>query len=158
MGTKANAGSVCDELPILDPAGKGTLEAAAFEAAGRSFRSAFSNLVGTDIKERADLLKGVVIAEPGLARWDSAFAALTEAFEIYIGLGDREMIAKSCTELAGVLVWAGRLCEATETGRRGKPCDAITLGTRASLLSLQRNQWEYLLRSPFRTAKVRAPS
>src|SRR5262249_10875852 len=45
--------------------------------------------------------------------------ALQEALDIYVSLGDREMIAKSCTELTAVFVWSGRLQEAIETGRRG---------------------------------------
>jgi tetratricopeptide (TPR) repeat protein len=65
------------------------------------------------------LLAGLAIAERGLERWDAAIANLREALEIYITLDDREMIARSCTELTAVLVWAGRFQEATETARRG---------------------------------------
>src|SRR5262249_42707050 len=48
-----------------------------------------------------------------------ASSNLQEALDLYISLGDREMIARSCTELTAVFVWSGRLQEAIETARRG---------------------------------------
>jgi tetratricopeptide (TPR) repeat protein len=116
------AGSFADKQSLvryLTFAGKAALEAAAFEEALRSFRSALSHLSDGDAREKADLLAGIAIAERGLERWNVAFANLEEAIEIYITIGDREMIAKSCTELAAIFVWAGRLQEAIETARRG---------------------------------------
>jgi tetratricopeptide (TPR) repeat protein len=116
------AGSFADDQRLvryLTLAGKSALEAAAFEEARSSFQSALSHLTDLDARERAGLLARVAIAERGLEHWDVAFANLEEALEIYIGLGDREKIAKSCTELARVYVWAGRFQEATETARRG---------------------------------------
>ena len=59
------------------------------------------------------------MAELGLERWDAALADLREALEIYIKLGDREMIGKSFTELADAFIWVGRSPEAAETARRG---------------------------------------
>jgi tetratricopeptide (TPR) repeat protein len=64
-------------------------------------------------------LAGIAFAERGLERWDVAFANLDEALESYIALGDRKMIARSCTELTSILVWAGRFQKAMETARRG---------------------------------------
>jgi len=96
-------------IRYLTLAGKGALEAAAFEEARRSFLSALSHLTHVDVRERADLLASVAFAERGLEHWEAACANLQEALDIYITLGDREMIARSCTELSVVFVWAGRL-------------------------------------------------
>ncbi len=116
------AGSFADDRRLvryLMLAGKTALDAAAYEEARRSFRSALARLADVDARERADSLGGLAIAERGLEHWDVAFANLEEALEIYIALGDREKIAQSCTELARVYVWAGRFKEATQTARRG---------------------------------------
>jgi tetratricopeptide (TPR) repeat protein len=103
----------------LTLAGKGALNAAAFEEAKRSFDRALSHLTDVDVREKADRLADLATAERGLERWDAAVANLREALEIYITLDDRDMIASSCTELTFVLVWAGRSPEAAETARRG---------------------------------------
>src|SRR5713226_225501 len=134
------AGSFGDDRRLvryLTVAGKSALDAAAFEEAGRSFRSTLSHLTDVDVRERADLLVNIANAERGLERWDIAFANLKEALEMYITLGDRDMIARSCTELAAVFVWEGRLEEATETARRGLSyLDADVSANRARLLAL----------------------
>ena len=134
------AGSFADRQRLvrwLTLAGKRALESAAFQEAQRSFRSALSHLTDVDVRERADLLADVATAERGLERWDVACANLDEALEIYITLGDRKMIAKSCTELAAVFVWAGRLQEAAETARRGLTyLEADVSVDRASLLGI----------------------
>ena len=65
------------------------------------------------------MLADLAIAERGLEHWEAACTNLQEALEMYITLDDREMIAKRCTELAAVFIWAGRFREATETARRG---------------------------------------
>ena len=116
------AGSFADErrlVHFLTLAGESALEAAAFEEAGRSFRSALSHLSDGEVKQRASLLAALAIVERGLERWDEAFANLNEALEIYIGLGDREMIAKCSTELTSIFVWSGRILEAIRTAQRG---------------------------------------
>jgi tetratricopeptide (TPR) repeat protein len=134
------AGSFGDDRRLvhyLTLAGKGALDAAAFEEARRSFHSALSHLTDVDVRERADLLVSIAISERGLERWDVAFANLNEALEIYITLGDREMIARSCTELAAVFVWDGRLEKATETARRGLSyLEADVSADRARLLAV----------------------
>jgi predicted ATPase len=116
------AGSFTDDRKLvlwLTLAGKGALEAAAFEEARRIFRSALSRQGAVEAGERADLLASLAIAERGLERWDSALANFREALEIFINLNDREKIGKSFTELTDALIWAGRFQEATETARRG---------------------------------------
>jgi tetratricopeptide (TPR) repeat protein len=116
------AGSFADDRRLvrwLTLAGKRALEAAAFEEGRRSFRSALSHLADVHVRERAELLASLAIAERGLENWDLSFANLAEALEIYIALGDRRMIAKSCTKLTAVLLWAGRSAEATEAAHRG---------------------------------------
>src|ERR1700730_14794248 len=116
------AGPFADDRRLvhyLTLAGRGALDAAAFEQARGSFRSALSHLKDVDVRERADLLADLATAERGLEHWEAASTNLQEALDIYITLGDREMIASSCTELAVVLVWAGRPPEATEAALRG---------------------------------------
>ena len=134
------AGSSSDHRKLvhyLILAGKSALDAAAFEEARLSFRSALSRLTDVDVRERADVLTDLAIAERGLKQWDAAVTNLQEALEMYITLGDRGMIAKSCTELAAVFVWAGRFQEATETARRGLAyLDADVSADRARLLAV----------------------
>ena len=134
------AGSFADERRLvhyLTLAGKGAIEAAAFEAARCSFRSALAHLTDADLRQRADLLAGVAIAERGLERWDAAYAHLGEAFEIYVSLGDREKIARSGTELATLFAWGGRFPGATEIVHRALACfEAEVSAERARLLGV----------------------
>ncbi len=116
------AGSFADRQRLvrwLTLAGKSALEAAAFEEARRRFESALSHQGAVDPRERAQLLASLAMAEQGLDQWDAVLANLHEALEIYINLGDREMIGRSFTELTDALIWAGRFQEAIETARRG---------------------------------------
>ena len=116
------AGSFADVRKLvhfLTLAGENALEAAAFEEARLSFRSALSHLTNADARERATLLTRLAIVERGLEQWDVAFAHLNEALEIYIALGDREWIAKCSSELTSVFVWSGRIIEAIEIAQRG---------------------------------------
>src|SRR5215469_9874360 len=116
------AGSFADHRRLVDYltlAGKAALRAVAFEGAGRSFGRALSHVAEADMKARADLLASLAIAERGREQWDSAVANLGEAFDIYITLGDQQTIARSCTQLIGIFVWAGRLQEAINTAVRG---------------------------------------
>ncbi len=116
------AGSFADRPRLvrwLARAGEGALDAAAFEEAQRSFRSALSHLGEDGGAERADLLASLAMAELGLEHWDDALANLREVLEIYTGLGDREIIGKSYTDLTDALIWVGRNKEAIETARRG---------------------------------------
>ncbi len=103
----------------LTLAGKNALEAAAFEDAGRSFRSALSYPGAVDPREKADLLASLAIAELGLERFDEAVGNLSEVLHIYTNLGDRERIGSSFAELADAFSWVGRFQEAAETARRG---------------------------------------
>jgi tetratricopeptide (TPR) repeat protein len=134
------AGSFADNRRLvryLTLAGKSALEAAAFDEARSSFQSALSHLTDVDVRERADLLASIATAERGLERWEVAFANLGDALEIYIALGDREMIARSCSELAVIFIWAGRLHEAAETARRGlRYLEADVSAGRARLLAI----------------------
>jgi hypothetical protein len=121
---------------FLTLAGKGALAAAAFEEAVHSFRRSLSYLTEADIRERADLLASLAIAERGLERWEASCADLGEALDIYITLDDRRMIARSCTQLVGIFVWAGRPPEAIETARRGLSyLGAVFNADRARLLA-----------------------
>ncbi|MGA6970496.1 MAG: AAA family ATPase [Candidatus Binatus sp.] len=116
------AGSFADSRKVgryLFLAGKSALEAAAFEEARRSFRSALSNQGAVELKEKADLLTSLAMAELGLDQLDAALAHLREAVEIFINLDDREMVGRGFTRLTGALISAGRFQEAIETAHRG---------------------------------------
>jgi tetratricopeptide (TPR) repeat protein len=116
------AGSFADRQRLvrwLVLAGNRALEAAAFEAAQRSFRSALSQLGADAPAERAHLLASLAMAELGLERWDAVVADLREVVEIHSNLGDREKIGSSFAELADAFVWVARSQEAVETARRG---------------------------------------
>jgi tetratricopeptide (TPR) repeat protein len=116
------AGSFADQrrlVECLTIAGRNALEAAAFDEARANFRSALSRQGAIGAAERAALLANLATAERGLEQWDAAIAHLGESLEIYIGLGDREPIGKSFTDLTEAFIWAGRFKEASETARRG---------------------------------------
>ena len=116
------AGSFADNQRLvryLTLAGKSALEAAAFDEARSNFQSALSHLTNVDVRERADLLAKLAFAERGLEHWGEACTRLQEALDTYITLGDQERIAKICTELTTVFIWAGRLPEAIEIAHRG---------------------------------------
>ena len=116
------AGSFADGSRVvryLILAGKSALEAVAFEEARRSFRSALSYQGAVELKEKADLLASLAIAERGLNQWDAALAHLRQVIEVYTNLDDREMIGRSFIELTDTFIWAGRFHEAVETARRG---------------------------------------
>ncbi len=103
----------------LTLAGKRALEAAAFEEARRSFVSALSYRGAVDPRERADLLASLAMAEQGLELWDAVFANLREALDIYVNLGDRDMVGRSFTELTDAYISAGNFQGAAQTARRG---------------------------------------
>jgi tetratricopeptide (TPR) repeat protein len=116
------AGSFADQQKLvrwLTLAGNNALEAAAFDEARRSLSSALSYQDAAEARERADLLASLAMAEQGLERWDAVFSNLREALDIYINLGDRQLIGRSFSELTDAIFFAGRLPEATATARRG---------------------------------------
>jgi tetratricopeptide (TPR) repeat protein len=116
------AGSFSDASKLvrgLTLAGKVALQAAAFEEARRSFRSALSHQGGVEAGETAELLTSLAMAELGLDQLDAALAHLREVVEIYSKLDDREMVARGFARLTGALNMAGRFQEAIETANRG---------------------------------------
>jgi len=118
----SKAGSFADPQRLvryLMLAGKGALEAAAFEEARRSFRTALSHPGADDKEVRTALLGSLATAERGLDRWDMVVAHLHEALEIYVNLGDRKTIVRTVNELTEALFWVGRFQEAIETAQRG---------------------------------------
>ena len=120
-----NAGSFVDRQKLarwLILAGKSALGAAAFGAARRNFQSALSHQDALDPRQRADLLASLAVAERGLDHWDVALAHLREVVEIYVNLGDREMVGGSFAKLTGALISVGRFKEAIETAHRGLAC------------------------------------
>jgi tetratricopeptide (TPR) repeat protein len=133
------AGSLTDpQRPVryLTLAGKQALEAAAFEEARRSFQSALSYQGAVDPKQKADLLERLAMAERGLDQWDAVLANHREALEIYVNLGDREMIVRSFKDLTAALFFAGRLQELAEAAGRGLSyVEADVSADRARLLA-----------------------
>ncbi len=116
------AGSFADGRRLvryLTLAGKRALESAAYEEAGRSFRSALSYQGAFEPREKAELLASLATAELSLEHWDAAVTHLREELDIYSGLGDREMIGSSFAELTDAFIWVGRFREAVDTARRG---------------------------------------
>src|SRR5216684_591018 len=116
------AGPFADEQRLvrsLTLAGNSALDAAAFEEACTSFQTALSKQAAIGAKERAELLARLAIAESGLQRWDAALANLGEVVEIFINLGDREMVGKSFSQLTDALILAGRFPQAARAARRG---------------------------------------
>jgi tetratricopeptide (TPR) repeat protein len=116
------AGSFADEhklLGILRLAGDNALDAAAFEEARSNFRTALSHQAAISPKEKAELLARLATAESGLARWDAALANLRESVEVYLEIGNRDLIGRSFSELTDALILAGRFEPAIETARRG---------------------------------------
>jgi hypothetical protein len=133
------AGSFIDKRKLvrwLTLAGQSALEAAAFEEARRSFRTAVSHLDAADLRPRADLLASLAMAERGLDQWEVALAHLREVVEIYVNLGDREMAGGSFAKLSGALISVGRFKEAIETAHRGLAyLPADTSASRVRLLA-----------------------
>jgi tetratricopeptide (TPR) repeat protein len=116
------AGSFVDRQKLvrcLTLAGNSALDAAAFEEARSTFRTALSHHAAIEAKERAELLARLAMAESGLARWDTALANLRESLEVYIGVGDPDLIARSFSGLTDALIVAGRFEQAIETAHRG---------------------------------------
>jgi hypothetical protein len=116
------AGSFADSRRLvryLTVVGKNVLEAAAYEEARRSFRSALSYKGAVEPAEKAELLASLAMAELSLEHWDAALTNLCEAHEIYTSLGDQAMIGSSFAELADTFIWANRFHDASETARRG---------------------------------------
>jgi predicted ATPase len=116
------AGSFADEQKLvrnLKLAGNSALDAAAFEEARRTFQSALSHQAAISAKERAELLALLGMAEAGLEQWDAALANLCKSLEVYVELGDHDMMGRSFSELTDALIVAGRFQQAIETARHG---------------------------------------
>jgi tetratricopeptide (TPR) repeat protein len=133
------AGSFAERPKVvlwLTQAGKRALEAAAYDEARSSLRSALSHLDAADPRARADLLSSLAVAERGLSQWNAVLTLLGEALEIYIDLGDRELIGKAFNEMADSFFWAGRFQEATDTALRGLDYVQDVSPDRARLLAI----------------------
>ena len=133
------AGSFAERAKVvlwLTQSAKGALDAAAYAQARSTIRAALLHLDDTaGRKARADLLTSLAAAERGLGQWNAVLAALGEALEIYILLGDRESIGKAFNELADGFFWASRFQEAVETARRGLNYVPDVSADRARLLA-----------------------
>jgi predicted ATPase len=137
---KAGSFAERDKLVLwLTQSGRSALEAAAYEEARSNLRSALSHLNAADRRAKADLLTSLASAERGLGQWNSVLAVLGEALEIYIALGDRELIGKAFNELADSFFWASRFQETAETARRGLAYLQDVSASRARLLAILGN-------------------
>jgi predicted ATPase len=119
------AGSFADEQKLvrnLTLAGNSALDAAAFEEPRASFRTVLSHQAAISAKERAERLASLGMAEAGLEPWDTALANLHKSLEVYIGLGDRDMIGRSFSELTDShLGWPLRPSNRNSSSRARSP-------------------------------------
>jgi len=99
-------------------AGKVALEASAFEEAHRAFESALA-YDEDQPTVRAEILSAMAIADHGLGRVDEAVGHGSEAIEIHIGIGDRELIGRSFMEVTDGLMWARRYRKLIKVASRG---------------------------------------
>jgi len=115
------AGAFADPRELLNAlmlAGKAALEASAFEEAHRAFESALAYQEDQPIV-RAEVLSAMATADHGLGRVDEALVHGSEAIEIYVGTGDRELIGRSFTDVTDGLMWARRYRKVIKIGSRG---------------------------------------
>ena len=99
-------------------AGKAALGASAFEQAHSWFESALAYQEDQPMM-RAEILSAMATADHGLGRVDEAFVHGSEAIEIYVETGDRELIGRSFLDVVNGLMWAGRYLELLQVAHRG---------------------------------------
>ena len=118
----------------LTLAGEGALEAAAFEEARRSFRSALSHLGAADPRQRADLLASLSMAERGLEQWDAVSAMFPACVRVAYSRGNQADVAiqAECEHHTphkrGAVSWL-----AATVVKVGDPVTVATRGQRANL-------------------------
>ena len=118
----------------LTVTGMRALEAAAYSDAHRKLETALQYDHGIS-KWRAEVLSAMATADQGMGRLDEALAHWREAFEIYVGLGDRNIIAKTFSALTDSLIWRGRADEAIAIARHAGLPELEDQVTRRQLLS-----------------------
>jgi class 3 adenylate cyclase/tetratricopeptide (TPR) repeat protein len=103
----------------LTLAGDRRLAAAAYEAAQRNYDQALAILPSEDTLARARLRWKVGLTQRSLGRWDDAVASWNEALAMVEHLGELDVVAALCWDLAQHLLWAYRFPEGIEIARRG---------------------------------------
>ncbi len=99
-------------------AGKAALEASAFEEAHRAFEAALAYQEDHPMV-RAEILSAMATADHGLGRVDEAVVHGSEAIDIYVETGDRELIGRSFTDMTDGLMWARRYRKVIKVASRG---------------------------------------
>jgi tetratricopeptide (TPR) repeat protein len=128
---KERAGEIADHLlragafvqrhelaKALFLAGKAALAASAFEQAHSWFESALG-YQDDQPTVRAEILSAMATADHGLGRVDEAFAHGSEAIDIYVETGDRELIGRSFLDVVDGLMWARRYRKVVKVAQRG---------------------------------------
>ncbi|MEW6272386.1 MAG: AAA family ATPase [Thermodesulfobacteriota bacterium] len=99
-------------------AGKAALGASAFEEAHRAFESALA-YQDDQPTVRAAILSAMATADHGLGRVDEAFVHGSEAIELHVEAGDRDLIGRSFNDVVDGLVWARRYRKVVKVAQRG---------------------------------------
>lgn len=116
---KAGAFAQRHELAAaLLQAGQAALAASAFEQAHSWFESALAYQDDEPTK-RAEILSAMATADHGLGRVDEAFAHGSDAIEIHVAMGDRELIGRSVLDVVDGLMWARRYRKVVKVAQRG---------------------------------------
>jgi tetratricopeptide (TPR) repeat protein len=116
------AGAAADEdkaVRYLGLAASRSLEAGAFEDAEEKLTLALSLLPEWPGKTKATLLLDRGMALRSLSRMEDALADWKQALPVFEEVGDRESIAKLCSDASYCLAWLGRGDEALALAERG---------------------------------------
>jgi len=97
--------------------GMRALESAAYHEAHRNLESALQYQEGNS-RWRAEVLSAMGTADQGLGRMDEALDHWRDAFEIFVAIGDRDIVGNAFSALTDVLIWGGRADDALELARR----------------------------------------
>jgi tetratricopeptide (TPR) repeat protein len=101
----------------LVAAGHAALGASAFAQAHSWFESALE--YQDDPTARAEILSAMATADHGLGRVDEAFVHGSEAIDINVATGDRDLIGRTFVDVVDGLMWARRYPELVEVAQRG---------------------------------------
>src|SRR5262249_9611699 len=124
------AGEIADHLltapSSADPAnvvryltltGMRALEGAAYHEAHRNLESALQYQEGSS-RWRGEVLSAMATADQGLGRLDEALDHWREAFDIFVAVGDRDIVGNAFSALTDVIIWRGRGDDALDLARR----------------------------------------
>ncbi len=113
-GAAADAGKT---LHFLELAGQQALAAAAADEAVAAFSRALE--LDTNPKQRALLLNQRGVGFRTLGRWEEAARDWNEALPLFEQLGEGQLVARICWDIAYKHAWANEMAEAESMARRG---------------------------------------